>query len=95
MVARLTGVSLGLFAFAVSVTTGLMSRNSVESILSRGLIALLLFCLIGFVLGTAAQAVVAETERQSRAMVRKKYPKDRTEDQALSPSSDQEASTEP
>ena len=33
MVARLTGVSLGLFAFAVSVTTGLVSRNSVASVL--------------------------------------------------------------
>jgi len=63
MVARFTGAALGLLAFAVTALAGLYSGNPVSTTLSRSILALFCFCVIGLVVGAAAQAVVAEHQR--------------------------------
>lgn len=64
MVARLAGAGLGLFAFTVTVIAGLAVGNPVGVTLSRSILALLVFCLIGLVLGTAVQHVLDEHRRR-------------------------------
>lgn len=64
MVARYTGASLGLLAFAVSIAGGLLAQNPVTVTLSRGILALFLFFFLGIALGTAAQYVLSEYEGQ-------------------------------
>ncbi len=76
MVARFAGASLGLLAFTITVTAGLLVQNPVHVTLSRSIFALLVFCLIGLVLGTVAQLVVAEFERGREAEIRKRYHED-------------------
>ena len=73
MVARYVGAGLGLLAFTVTVVAGLLVRNPVTVTLSRSILALFTFCLIGFVLGTAAQMVVAEREKKRESEIRKRY----------------------
>lgn len=73
MVARFAGASLGLVAFIITITAGLLTRNPVEVTLSRSIFALILFCLIGLLLGTAAQLVVAEYEKNREAEIHKRY----------------------
>ena len=73
MVARYAGASLGLLAFSIVVTAGLIARNPVTVTLSRSIFALFLFCLIGLVLGRIAQVVVAEHERKRDTEIRKRY----------------------
>jgi len=63
MVARFTGASLGLFAFSITLIAGLVVQNPFTVTLSRGLIALFTFCLLGLVIGTAADKVLSEHER--------------------------------
>lgn len=69
MVARFAGASLGLLAFAITTVAGLFVGNPPTVILSRSILALFTFCIIGLLLGRAAQAVVAEYERSRRADV--------------------------
>ena len=76
MVARFAGASLGLLAFTITSAAGLLSQNPVEVTLSRSIFALVLFCVIGFLLGTATQMVVAEHERTRESEIRKLYRKD-------------------
>lgn len=64
MVARFTGATLGLFAFTITITAGLLAQNPVAVTLSRSLLALFVFCVVGLLLGSAAQKVIAEHERQ-------------------------------
>ena len=73
MVARYTGASLGLLAFTIVVTAGLIAQNPVTVTLSRSIFALFLFCLIGLVLGRIAQMVVAEHEHKRETEIRKLY----------------------
>ena len=73
MLARYAGASLGLLAFTIVVTVGLIARNQVPITLSRSIFALFLFCLIGLVLGRVAQAVVAEHEHKRDTEIRKRY----------------------
>ena len=73
MVARYAGASLGLLAFTIVVTAGLIARNPVTVTLSRSIFALFLFCLIGLVLGRIAQVVVAEHEHKRETEIRKRY----------------------
>jgi len=73
MVARYAGASLGLLAFIIVVTAGLIARNPVTVTLSRSIFALFLFCLIGLVLGRVAQMVVAEHEQKRETEIRKRY----------------------
>ncbi|MGB2987072.1 MAG: hypothetical protein WBE26_14460 [Phycisphaerae bacterium] len=76
MVARFAGASLGLLAFAVSAIAGLLVRNPVGITLSRSILALFVFCVIGLLLGSAAQMVIAEHERSREFKIRKRYRKD-------------------
>ena len=73
MMARYAGASLGLLAFFVAVAAGLLARNPATVTLSRGIFALLLFCLIGLVIGAAAQRVVAEHEKGRESDIRERY----------------------
>jgi hypothetical protein len=69
MVARFAGASLGLLAFATTAVAGLYVGNPPTVTLSRSILALFTFCLIGLFLGKAAQAVVAEYERNRRSEI--------------------------
>ncbi len=73
MVARYSGASLGLFAFAVAVVAGLAAGNPFAVTLSRSILALFLFCLIGLVLGQVAQWVVLEHQRTREKEIRARY----------------------
>jgi len=72
MVARLTGASLGLLAFAVTVLAGLMVNNPVVVTLSRGILAMFLFCFLGLCLGAVAELVVREYERDRQSEIRER-----------------------
>lgn len=76
MVARFTGASLGLFAFAVTTVAGLFVRNPVEVVLSRGILALFIFCFIGFLLGHVAQLVVTEYEKERATEISRRFRED-------------------
>jgi len=73
MAARYAGASLGLLAFSIVVTAGLIARNPVTVTLSRSIFALFLFCFIGLVLGRIAQVVVAEHEQKRESEIRKRF----------------------
>ncbi|MCZ6772738.1 MAG: hypothetical protein O7G83_12295 [Proteobacteria bacterium] len=73
MVARYAGASLGLLAFAVTVSAGLFAQNSVEVTLSRSILSLFVFFGIGTVLGMAAQRVITEHEEVRENAIRKRY----------------------
>lgn len=76
MVARLSGSTLGLLAFAVTAAAGLFSRNPVEVILSRSIFASIIFCALGLVLGGVAQLVITDHKRQRSAAIRRRYRED-------------------
>ena len=73
MVARYAGASLGLLAFAVTVSAGLFAQNSVEVTLSRSILSLFVFFGIGTVLGMAAQRVITEHEDVRESAIRERY----------------------
>ncbi len=79
MIARVASASFGLLAFAVVATTGLLARNPIEVTLSRCILALILFSVVGLVLGASAQAVVNEHARERESKIQKRYEVDRTE----------------
>jgi hypothetical protein len=79
VVARFAGAALGLLAFTITVVAGLLAQNPVGVTLSRSLLALLLFCLLGLALGSAAQAVITEYESGAQAEIHKKYRPDSAE----------------
>ena len=60
MVARFAGAGLGLLAFAVTTTAGLIAQVPADVTLSRSILALFLFCVIGLLLGGVAQCVINE-----------------------------------
>jgi len=72
MVARFAGASLGLLAFAASTVAGLYVGNPPTVTLSRSILALFAFCIIGLLLGKAAQTVVAEYERNRRSEIERR-----------------------
>ena len=76
MVARFSAASLGLLAFCVSLLAGLYVQNPVTVTLSRSIFALFVFCIIGLVLGGAAQMVITEHERNRESAIRKQYEED-------------------
>lgn len=78
MVARFAGASLGLLAFTITIVAGLFAHNPVAVTLSRSILALFLFCILGLVLGTAAQFVIAEYEQNRESEIRKRYSVDST-----------------
>ena len=73
MIARYTGASLGLLAFAIATISGLLVQNPVSVTLSRGIFALFVFFIIGMALGHAAQMVIAEHESGQRSEIEKRY----------------------
>lgn len=73
MVARFASAGLGLLAFAVTITAGLLAHNPVTVTLSRSIFALFAFCIVGFVLGGVASRVIAEHEEERKAEIRKRY----------------------
>jgi hypothetical protein len=64
MISRYTGAILGLLAFSASIIAGLVARNPASVILSRAVFALVLFCIIGLVVGGAAQFVIDDYARR-------------------------------
>ena len=60
MIARFSGGVLGLLAFALATLAGVLAGNPAEVILSRSLLGLIIFCLIGLAVGAAAQIVINE-----------------------------------
>ncbi len=70
MVTRFVGAALGLFAFSVSVLAGLYAQNPVRVVLSRSILALFVFFLIGVVVGHLAQRVIADHFNAREAEVR-------------------------
>ena len=76
MVARYAGASLGLLAFTIVLIAGLFTQNPANVTLSRGILALFIFCLIGLVLGTAAQKVISEHEQKRESEIRDRYQDD-------------------
>ncbi|MCH7808277.1 MAG: hypothetical protein IIB60_03550 [Planctomycetes bacterium] len=73
MVARFVGAGLGLLAFTITVIAGLIVQNPVDVTLSRSILALFLFCMIGLALGTVAEMVVAEHERKRESEIRREH----------------------
>ncbi len=73
MVARLAGASLGLLAFAITLVAGLLVGNPVTVTLSRGILALFMFFLIGLALGTVAQMVIKDHVRRREAEIKERY----------------------
>ena len=73
MIARFAGAGLGLLAFTITAVAGVCVQNPVAVTLSRSILALLAFCVIGLVLGTAAQLVVSEHEKQRESEILRRY----------------------
>ncbi len=73
MIARYTGATLGLFAFAIAITAGLFAQNSFTLILSRAVLAMFAFLVLGLLLGGAAQLVVNEYENKRESQIRRRY----------------------
>ena len=67
MIARFTGAVLGLLAFGVATVAGVVVENPAHVVLARAIWALIVFCIIGLILGAAAQAVVAEYHARKTA----------------------------
>lgn len=78
MVARFTGAGLGLLAFAVTITAGLLAQVPVEVTLSRSILALFLFCVGGLLLGGAAQHVVDEYQKERESQIRMRFDEEDT-----------------
>ena len=76
MVARFAGAGLGFLAFSITAFAGLFVQNPVTVTLSRSILALFVFTIIGLVLGTAAELVVREYEKNCEAEIRKRYHED-------------------
>ncbi len=73
MVARSAGAGLGFLAFTITAFAGLFVQNPVTVTLSRSLLALFVFGVIGLVVGTAAELVVREYEGNRESEIRKRY----------------------
>lgn len=64
MLAKLLAGILGLMAFAVCIFGGLSVGARAEVVIQRGLQAMIVFCLLGWVVGWAAEAVVYDRVRK-------------------------------
>lgn len=73
MVARFAGAGLGCLAFTVTILAGLFVHNPVEVILSRSILALFAFCFLGLLLGSIAQRVVGEHEKERLAEIEEQF----------------------
>ena len=97
MIARFAGAMLGLLAFTITAAAGLYVQNPVAVTLSRSILALFIFCVIGLVLGSAAQIVVAEHEKKRESQIEERYRQEPADAEAAatdnSSSGDQASST--
>lgn len=73
MLARYTGATLALFAFAVAITAGLFAQNPPTVILSRAVLALFTFLFLGLILGYCAQLVIRDFERKREDEIDRRY----------------------
>ena len=67
MPARYLAGLLGLLAFAVCMIGGLVAGTRAATAIERGLWAMILFALLGWCLGWAAEAVIHEYVRKDMA----------------------------
>jgi ACR3 family arsenite efflux pump ArsB len=69
---RLTGACAGMLAFSVAIIRGLSVGNSAEIILQRAIVALIVFCGIGLILGWMARHIIVEyaLNREKEIMAR-------------------------
>lgn len=75
MLAKLLAGILGLMAFTVCILGGLSIGARAEVAIQRGLQAMLVFCLLGWVIGWAAEAVVYDRVRkEAREAAEKSHP---------------------
>ncbi len=79
MVARFAGAGLGFLAFSITAFAGLFVQNPVTVTLSRSILAMFVFTIIGLALGTAAELVVQEYETNRELEIRKRHHEDREE----------------
>ncbi len=63
---RITGASLALLAFAVTILRGLEVGNPAETVLSRALYAMACFLFLGLAAGWVGQTVLEEHNRQQQ-----------------------------
>lgn len=64
MLAKLLAGILGLMAFFLCAAQGVVTGARAEVVIVRGLQAMLMFCLLGWVVGWAADAVIHEHVRK-------------------------------
>ncbi|MHC4698565.1 MAG: hypothetical protein ACYTFA_17680 [Planctomycetota bacterium] len=76
MVARFAGAGLGFLAFSITAFAGLFVQNPVVVTLSRSILALFVFTIIGLALGRAAELVVHEYEKNRESEIRKRKHED-------------------
>jgi len=69
MLARTAGACLGLFAFAVAISAGIIIQNPFNVTVTRSIIALAAFFFIGLALGAIADRVISEKGREFRENV--------------------------
>lgn len=67
MIGRYTAAILGLLAFSVSAVVGVVIQNPAEVTLSRAIWSLFVFCVIGLVVGSAAQYVINDYAKRRLA----------------------------
>jgi hypothetical protein len=70
MIARFSGGVLGLFAFTVAAIAGTVVGNPPMAVITRALWALVVFCVLGLVVGMAAQMVIDEYVTRQEAGLR-------------------------
>lgn len=63
MLAKLLAGILGLMAFFLCISGGLLAGTRAEVAIGRSLKAMLLFCLLGYLLGWAAESAIHEHVR--------------------------------
>jgi hypothetical protein len=90
MVARYAGASLGLLAFAITTTAGLLVNNPVDVTLSRSIQSLFVFFGIGTVLGMVTQRVITEHEESRESLIRERYHEERVDTDVDTPLETQE-----
>jgi uncharacterized membrane protein len=64
MLAKLLAGILGLMAFFVCIAVGLVTGARAEVAIVRGLQAMLIFCLLGWVIGWVADSAIHEQVRK-------------------------------
>lgn len=69
MLAKLLAGILGLMAFFLCVAGGLVAGTRAEVAIGRGLQAMLIFCLLGWILGWAAESAIHEHVRKEAQKV--------------------------